>query len=230
MLVYDPALGRTAPLKYNGLDITHQIRFFKRSAAHFAKPSHELPIDTMTSVPRAPKRHRNAYLAPSTNVDDEDAITPCPPEMPVPGAPEPCYQHNDRPPRRTPSASSAASSTSSPGCPRRRSPGGRVWRELEGHFDPLDGTDGDADDTARLWRRMLAIQRAFGCYRSARMSAALEAGEDGVVRELCHPPTPPAPASRLPPRDTHTHPCPALQPSPPSHAAEEDSDVARTIS
>ncbi|KAK2071373.1 hypothetical protein P8C59_005802 [Phyllachora maydis] len=67
------------------------------------------------------------------------------------------------------------------GAYHRARPGGRVWRELEGHFDPLDGTDGDADDTARLWRRMLAIQRAFGCYRSARMSAALEAGEDGVV-------------------------------------------------
>jgi hypothetical protein len=50
------------------------------------------------------------------------------------------------------------------------------------HFDPLDG-EGDSVDPSRLWQKMLAIQRVFGCYNSARMRAALEMGvEDGFMR------------------------------------------------
>ncbi|KAH8647265.1 hypothetical protein BX600DRAFT_518537 [Xylariales sp. PMI_506] len=36
-----------------------------------------------------------------------------------------------------------------------------------------EGTGGDPE---RLWRRMLALQQIYGCYKSARMSAALELG------------------------------------------------------
>ncbi|CAK7225738.1 hypothetical protein SEUCBS140593_006005 [Sporothrix eucalyptigena] len=36
-------------------------------------------------------------------------------------------------------------------------------------------------DDARLWRRMLALQRRFHCYNSARMSAALEDAEVEAV-------------------------------------------------
>jgi hypothetical protein len=36
------------------------------------------------------------------------------------------------------------------------------------------GTNGDPE---RLWKRMLALQSIYGCYRSARMSAALELGD-----------------------------------------------------
>ncbi|KAI0393217.1 hypothetical protein F5Y17DRAFT_316726 [Xylariaceae sp. FL0594] len=41
------------------------------------------------------------------------------------------------------------------------------------------GTDGDPD---RLWRRMLGLQQRFGCYNSARMSAALSSGNFSVLR------------------------------------------------
>lgn len=41
-----------------------------------------------------------------------------------------------------------------------------------------EGTDGDP---ARLWRRMLALQQHYGCYRSARMSAALESGDSSML-------------------------------------------------
>lgn len=34
-----------------------------------------------------------------------------------------------------------------------------------------EGTDGNPE---RLWKRMLALQQLYGCYKSARMSAALE--------------------------------------------------------
>ena len=38
-------------------------------------------------------------------------------------------------------------------------------------------------ENARLWRRMLALQRRFHCYNSARMSAALEDAEvEAAVR------------------------------------------------
>ncbi len=34
-------------------------------------------------------------------------------------------------------------------------------------------------DAELLWHRMLTAQRMFGCYNSARMTAALEMGNDG---------------------------------------------------
>jgi len=48
----------------------------------------------------------------------------------------------------------------------------------------LNGTGTEDDiDLNTLWHRMLAIQRVFGCYNSARMRAALDSGvEDEFVR------------------------------------------------
>lgn len=51
-----------------------------------------------------------------------------------------------------------------------------------------NGTDGDP---ARLWQRMLALQQAYGCYKSARMSAALSSGDASLLlrefpRHLLH--------------------------------------------
>lgn len=46
--------------------------------------------------------------------------------------------------------------------------------------DSPAATESDIDSET-LWRRMLEIQRTFGCYNSARMDAALESGE-GVAR------------------------------------------------
>lgn len=36
------------------------------------------------------------------------------------------------------------------------------------------GSDLDGIDAETLWRRMLAVQRRFGCYNSARMRAAVD--------------------------------------------------------
>lgn len=41
-----------------------------------------------------------------------------------------------------------------------------------------EGTDGDPE---RLWKRMLALQRTYGCYNSARMSAALSSGDVSLL-------------------------------------------------
>ncbi|KAK7755783.1 hypothetical protein SLS62_002068 [Diatrype stigma] len=41
-----------------------------------------------------------------------------------------------------------------------------------------EGTDGDPE---RLWMRMLALQRTYGCYNSARMSAALSSGDVSLL-------------------------------------------------
>ncbi len=50
----------------------------------------------------------------------------------------------------------------------------------------LGPADGEHLDPARLWKMMLAIQRRFRCYNSARMSAALEdAAVEAVVRKSC---------------------------------------------
>jgi len=42
-------------------------------------------------------------------------------------------------------------------------------------------------DSVTLWRRMLVIQRMFGCYNSARMQAAIDLGvEDSFIRKFLH--------------------------------------------
>lgn len=41
-----------------------------------------------------------------------------------------------------------------------------------------EGTEGDP---LRLWERMLNLQRLYGCYKSARMSAALESGDISLL-------------------------------------------------
>lgn len=41
-----------------------------------------------------------------------------------------------------------------------------------------EGTDGDP---GRLWKRMLALQQIYGCYNSARMSAALSSGDASLL-------------------------------------------------
>lgn len=51
------------------------------------------------------------------------------------------------------------------------------------HFEPHSEREADMD-TQTLWRRMLAVQRVFGCYKSARMNAALDTGEEGFARML----------------------------------------------
>ncbi|RYP72763.1 hypothetical protein DL769_004379 [Monosporascus sp. CRB-8-3] len=103
-------------------------------------------------------------------VDDIDAITPCPPEdsplsgplcLPAPvhdfgstGSVSPCSECDV--------AGLAHSGAVDSG--RRRD----SVKALE------QGTDGDPE---RLWKRMLALQQIYGCYNSARMSAALSSGD-----------------------------------------------------
>lgn len=49
---------------------------------------------------------------------------------------------------------------------------------------------GAGGDPERLWRRMLELQQAYGCYNSARMSAALESGDASLRREFSPYPCP----------------------------------------
>lgn len=49
---------------------------------------------------------------------------------------------------------------------------------------PCASSSDTPPDNAHLWRRMLALQRRYHCYNSARMSAALEdEAVEAVVRE-----------------------------------------------
>lgn len=63
--------------------------------------------------------------------------------------------------------------------PRSQAQRPKSWRDENWHFNPLD-CEGDDVDTSALWRTMLDIERAFGCYKSARMRAALELGDKEV--------------------------------------------------
>ncbi|KAI4868168.1 hypothetical protein F4820DRAFT_151391 [Hypoxylon rubiginosum] len=108
----------------------------------------------------------------STAGDDIDAITPCPlarstsEEMEVSELVEPIDKFQES---RSPSPCSECSSVpmDTSGSRRRES-----LKALE------EGTNGDPE---RLWKRMLALQRAFGCYKSARMSAALSSGDFSLL-------------------------------------------------
>ena len=57
-------------------------------------------------------------------------------------------------------------------------------------FDPAEGED---IDNEHLWLRMLAIQRRFHCYNSARMSAALEDDAVKAIVRKYFPPYSPSP-------------------------------------
>ncbi|KAI2468862.1 hypothetical protein F4781DRAFT_431963 [Annulohypoxylon bovei var. microspora] len=106
-----------------------------------------------------------------TTVDDIDAITPCPLAR---GSPEeieiselinPIDKFQDS---RSPSPCSGLSIHMDAFRNRRR----ESLKALE------EGTNGDPE---RLWKRMLALQQTYGCYNSARMSAALSSGDVGLL-------------------------------------------------
>jgi len=97
--------------------------------------------------------------------DDEDAITPiieaAPTPQPVSPAPTPApaLEHNSR--SRTSSVGSARTDASS-----HQS----LAFEVSEHVD-----------AARLWQRMLALQRKYRCYTSARITAAVENDDVGAI-------------------------------------------------
>jgi hypothetical protein len=104
----------------------------------------------------------------SSSDDDIDAITPCP-LAPVEDAPKTPqlttatdFARHSR--ASSPSSLDESVPASPVGFERRRS----SIKTLE------EGTDGNPE---RLWKRMLALQQIYGCYKSARMSAALELGD-----------------------------------------------------
>ncbi|KAI0413018.1 hypothetical protein F5X98DRAFT_302774 [Xylaria grammica] len=100
-------------------------------------------------------------------MDDIDAITPCP--LGSATSTETMSPMSDLRATRSASPSSLRSSVSSVDMSRRRA----SVKALE------EGTNGDPE---RLWMRMLALQQKFGCYNSARMSAALSSGNMSILR------------------------------------------------
>jgi hypothetical protein len=122
---------------------------------------------------------RGSTSASSTSSfsDDDDAITPCPPQS----FPE---EHRDHQQDRTPRQQPRSPASHRPNAERRQSWRSSQVMSAEPHPGSLDGYVAEVEvDSVTLWKRMLVIQRIFGCYNSARMSAALDTGvEDGFVR------------------------------------------------
>lgn len=126
------------------------------------------------------RRGSSAHSSTSSLSDDEDAITPCPVERPS------SNQHQT-------SQHTQSTQTQQPHQRRRPQEGmhrKESWRDSIAGGAPhhLEGLERGSEDGCgiasevdeeTLWRRMLAIQRVFGCYNSARMRAALETGGDG---------------------------------------------------
>ncbi|KAI1654135.1 hypothetical protein F4813DRAFT_215134 [Daldinia decipiens] len=105
-------------------------------------------------------------------IDDIDAITPCPLTRSSPKAineSEIIDSINKFQESRSPSPCSECSSDSTDASRSRRR---ESLKALE------EGTEGDPE---RLWERMLALQQIYGCYNSARMSAALSSGDVSLL-------------------------------------------------
>lgn len=116
----------------------------------------------------------------SAIVDDIDAITPCPLTRSGPKAineSDIINSINKFQESRSPSPCSECSSDSMHASRSRRR---ESLKALE------EGTEGDPE---RLWERMLALQQVYGCYNSARMSAALSSGDVSLLLRKCSPPT-----------------------------------------
>ncbi|KAI1087904.1 hypothetical protein F5B19DRAFT_473668 [Rostrohypoxylon terebratum] len=117
----------------------------------------------MSKTSRKPSR--------SMTVDDIDAITPCPltrsppKEIEILELVHPIEKFQES---RSPSPCSSASVRTDAFRNRRR----ESLKALE------EGTNGDP---VRLWRRMLDLQQTYGCYKSARMSAALSSGDISLL-------------------------------------------------
>ncbi|KAF3070764.1 hypothetical protein GL218_00925 [Daldinia childiae] len=108
----------------------------------------------------------------SAIIDDIDAITPCPLTRSGPKAINESgiiNSINKFQESRSPSPCSECSSDSTHASRSRRR---ESLKALE------EGTEGDPE---RLWERMLALQQIYGCYNSARMSAALSSGDVSLL-------------------------------------------------
>lgn len=105
------------------------------------------------------RRSSASRASTSSFSDSDDAITPCPIEPPKQPQEVQEEAREEQPVRR------------------------RSWRNSQVYVDPIDGDNQEESlDAEYLWRRMLTVQKRFGCYNSARMSAALEVGpESGIV-------------------------------------------------
>lgn len=118
------------------------------------------------------RRGSSAHSSTSSFSDDDDAITPCPLE--ATSSKQQPQQQSQPPPTHQRRPQNGVHRTNS-------------WRDsihgtphhLEGleTAGPSEGNTVDVD-AETLWCRMLAIQRVFGCYNSARMRAALEMDGD----------------------------------------------------
>ncbi|KAL8288471.1 hypothetical protein RB597_000535 [Gaeumannomyces tritici] len=132
----------------------------------------------MASRPAHP-RYRSAFSSCATSrassaslSDDEDAITPAGPIVAA-AAVEETRNSSSKAIRRKRRAVSPADSN--PDVPSFSLDDGAGFCYLNGP-DAASASDPLAAgmDSLSLWRRMLAVQRVFGCYNSARISAALD--------------------------------------------------------
>lgn len=127
------------------------------------------------------RRRSFGHSSTSSLSDDDDAITPCPLEVTN------SKQRQPRPQQDVQTQTHQHRAQAAGGVQRRNS-----WRDsIQGAPHHLDGLETNSCsnkekdvDAETLWRRMLAVQRVFGCYNSARMRAALEMDGDssGFIR------------------------------------------------
>ncbi|KAK3312640.1 hypothetical protein B0H66DRAFT_568568 [Apodospora peruviana] len=111
----------------------------------------------------------------SLSDDDADAITPCAsPALELTNTISQ-HKHQHQPQQSQNQHNEPHSCRTQNGTVQRSN----SWRNSSTHEEQhFEDHESETVDAETLWRRMLAIQRAFGCYNSARMRAALEVGGD----------------------------------------------------
>ncbi|ETS80934.1 hypothetical protein PFICI_08463 [Pestalotiopsis fici W106-1] len=118
---------------------------------------------------RAGRRSSNKFA------DEIDAITPCP--LPT-NASATCAAIDSHVSAGTIARHCRSSPPSSPGGSGTVTPVSGFESRRNSIKTLEEGTDGNPE---QLWKRMLALQQLYGCYKSARMSAALELGDAGSL-------------------------------------------------
>lgn len=112
--------------------------------------------------------------------NESDEITPCTVSSEKDAGQHPSHEQiEDMRQSRSPSPSSCSESGSA-------AHSGSFEKRRNSIKTIEEGTEGDPE---RLWKRMLVLQQIYGCYRSARMSAALELGDSNSLlrRSNMHP-------------------------------------------
>lgn len=145
-----------------------------------SRPVDDDDIDAITPCPLTPSHEQEESPSPRSGTPLATSLPPSPVHPMHPAH----HSHNDHDLRLAAGSTRSTSPMSSEcgddvcGMSMSMSTSSSNNRRRDSVKALEEGTDGDPE---RLWRRMLALQQIYGCYNSARMSAALSSGDASLL-------------------------------------------------